>query len=136
MTCAVVIATHKRKDDLQRTCRALEALHPLATEVIICADGCTDGTPDYIREAHPGFRLVVHEKSRGSIASREEMIRSSACDIVVSLDDDSYPLEPNFFEVVSDLFSRNPRLAVATFPQRSDEFPESLTATGFGPLSD
>ena len=31
------------------------------------------------------------------------------------------------------LFTQHPRVAVASFPQRTDEFPESLAATDFGP---
>ena len=135
LTCTVVIATHDRKDDLRRTLLALEALRPQPCEVIVCADGCGDGTPEFVRTNHPGCRLIVNETARGSIASRDRMIRESSGDVVLSLDDDSHPLEADFFEVVSELFSRNPRLAVATFAQRSDEFPESLDAVDFGPAA-
>jgi GT2 family glycosyltransferase len=53
--------------------------------------------------------------------------------VFVSLDDDSYPLETDFIARVRELFAAHPRLAVASFPQRTDEFPESLTATDFSP---
>ncbi len=51
----------------------------------------------------------------------------------LSLDDDSYPLESDCITRLRALFETRPRLAVASFPQRSDEFPESLTATDLGP---
>jgi GT2 family glycosyltransferase len=34
---------------------------------------------------------------------------------------------------IRDLFAKHRRLAVASFPQRTDEYPESLRATDFGP---
>jgi hypothetical protein len=42
-------------------------------------------------------------------------------------------VERDFLEKLPRLFTERPRLAVATFPQRTDEFPESLSATDFGP---
>ncbi len=133
MTVSIVIPTHNRKEDLRRTCEALDALRPRAAEVIVCADACTDGTAEYLRSHHPGYRLLANETSLGSIASRDTMIRMAAGDIVLSLDDDSHPCEPDFLARLEEIFAANPRLAVATFPQRSDEFPESLSARDFGP---
>src|SRR5205823_7647869 len=45
----------------------------------------------------------------------------------------SNPVEPDFIARVRALFEKMPRLAVASFPQRSDEFPETLTQRDFGP---
>jgi GT2 family glycosyltransferase len=46
---------------------------------------------------------------------------------VLSLDDDSYPLERDALGRILALFRRRPGLAVVTFPQITDEFPESFT---------
>src|SRR5207244_177178 len=45
----------------------------------------------------------------------------------------SHPSEPDFFGRLREFFENNQRLAVLTFPQRSDEFPETLRARDFGP---
>lgn len=131
-TCAITIATHDRKDDLARTCAVISRLQPPPDAVVICADACADGTIGFIRAEYPSFELLVNESSLGSIGSRDRMIRHTSSDVVVSFDDDSYPLETDFIARVRKLFA-NPRLAVATFPQRTDEYPSSLEATDFGP---
>lgn len=133
MKCGVIITTRNRKEDLHRTCAVLAAMQPPPDEVIICADGCTDGTVEFVREAHPGFRLLINDTACGSIASRDKMMRASDCDLLLSLDDDSYPMEIDFFAKLPGLFVRRPQLAVAAFPQHSDEFPETLTLVDFGP---
>lgn len=133
LTCGIMIATRNRRADLARTCSVLEMLRPRPAEVLISADGCTDGTVEFLREFHPGFRLLIHEPARGSIASRDAMLRAATNDLVLSLDDDSHPLEPDFIARAIALFTVNPRLAVADFAQRSDEYPASLEATDFGP---
>ncbi len=133
LTVGICIATHNRRDDLTRTLTALARLAAAPDEIIVAADGCTDGTAEMVRAAHPGVRLIEHAAPRGSIPSRNEMAAACACDVFVSLDDDSYPLDSDFIQRVRVLFEKNARLAVAAFPQRTDEFPATLTATDFGP---
>ena len=133
LTCAVMIATRNRRDDLARTCGVLRALDPAPDEVLICADGCTDETVEYLRRNHPDFQLVIHTTGRGSTASRDFLMRRARSALVLSLDDDSHPLESDAIARVRELFARFPQVAVASFPQRTDERPESLTATDFGP---
>jgi GT2 family glycosyltransferase len=127
-----MISTRNRCADLARTCAALASLDPAPDEVLICADGCTDGTVDFLRKHHPTFTVLVQEPARGSIASRDRMMRASTAEVVLSLDDDSYPIERDFFTRLATLFTGNPNLAVADFPQRTDEHPESLTVRDFG----
>ena len=133
LTVAICIATHNRRDELARTLRELALLEPAPDALLIAADGCRDDTPDLVREIAPHARLIEHAAPRGSIASRNELGEACACDVFVNLDDDSYPLDRDFIARVRTMFERQPRLAVASFPQRSDEFPESLDAAGFGP---
>ena len=129
---AICITTHNRRAEIERTLAQLVALSPQADELLIVADGCTDGTAEFVRERHPGARLIVHEQGRGSIPSRNEMAAATTCDIFLSLDDDSYPLERDATARIRELFEKNARLAVAAFPQRSDEYPATLTAEDFG----
>ena len=127
-----MITTRNRLHDLQRTLQEIDQLDPPPDEIIICADGCTDGTPEFLA-ALPDIRLTVNTHGRGSIAARAAMIRKASSDIILSFDDDSYPVEKDFVQRARELFEKNPKLAVADFPQHSDEFPESLTQKDFGP---
>ena len=46
LTVGICIATHNRRDDLARTLAALARLTPAPDEILVTADGCTDGTLD------------------------------------------------------------------------------------------
>lgn len=129
---AFTITTHNRKSELERTLGELSRLDPAPDEIIVCADGCTDDSVPWIRQHCPQVRLLVHDQARGSIPSRNELIREAGGEIIVSLDDDSYPLASDFVRSVRELFEAHPRLAVAGFAQRSDEFPGSLSTADFG----
>lgn len=43
---AICIATHNRRDELIRTLGVLAGLDPAPDEVLVAADGCTDGTDE------------------------------------------------------------------------------------------
>jgi GT2 family glycosyltransferase len=132
LTCAISIATHNRLPELRRTLGIVAELKPPPDELLVCADGCDDGTAGYVREKFPDAKVIEHAEPMGSIRSRIELMRAASSHIVVSLDDDSYPMDFDFIARVRELFNSLPHMAVASFPQRTDEFPETLTAHDFG----
>jgi GT2 family glycosyltransferase len=129
---SIIITTKNRVDELRRTCSVLRQLSPPPLEIIITADGCSDATVDFVRTAMPAARLIVHDQSRGSIASRDDMIREARGDFVLCLDDDSHPQEPDCLARIVPLFDERPQMAVLHFPQCSDEYPATLTGFDFG----
>jgi GT2 family glycosyltransferase len=102
-------------------------------EILITADGCTDGTVDFVKAEIPQARLIVNAQGGGSIAARDRMIREARGDLVLSLDDDSYPQEPDCLDQIVSLFEERPQMAVLHFPQCTDEYPETLPRFDFGP---
>lgn len=133
MKVSVMITTKNRAADLRRTCQVLRGLSPPPHEVLITADGCTDDTVEVVKRELPDAQLTINEVGRGSVASRDRMMREARGDLVLALDDDSYPEQPDCLAIIVPLFETNPRLAIAHFPQRTDEYPETLTQTDFGP---
>jgi len=132
MNVSVMITTRNRADDLRRTCRVLESMNPPPLEVLITADGCNDDTVSMLLRELPEARIFIHETGVGSVASRDEMMREARGELVLSLDDDSYPEQSDCVSRIIPLFERDQSLAVIHFPQRSDEYPETLAKTDFG----
>jgi GT2 family glycosyltransferase len=115
-----MIPTHNRCSDLRRSCAALTVLSPAPEKVLICADGCTDDTVPMVAREFPGFVLLENAERQGSVAARDRMLRLSSSDIVISLDDDSYPIEPDFLLRVGRLLDRHPEAAVVSFAEIRD----------------
>lgn len=128
MSVSVMITTRNRCADLKRTLEVLSVMNPQADEILITADGCTDGTVEMVRTSFPNCRLRENIPGLGSVPSRDAMLREADGDLVVSLDDDSYPVSPDFFRQVTRLFESRPEVAVMTFPELRDD-------GGFWPLS-
>ena len=61
MNISIMIATKNRVEDLKRTCEVVRRLNPPPLEVLITADGCNDGTVDFIKSAFPEARLIMEK---------------------------------------------------------------------------
>ena len=129
---AVMITTLNRVNDLAKTLECLWSLNPQPFEVLVTADGCVDGTVEMVREKFPEVRFIINERSMGSVASRHRMMQDAKGDLVLALDDDSQPEQLDCISRLAEIFERNPKLAIATFPQRTDEYPETLQRSDFG----
>jgi GT2 family glycosyltransferase len=121
MKISVMITTRNRSADLRQTLGVLAKMNPPPTEILVTADGCTDDTVATVRHEFPACRLTVNQPGQGSIPARDRMMREAAGDLILSLDDDSYPLDEDFFARVPALFAAHPEAAVMTFPELRDE---------------
>jgi GT2 family glycosyltransferase len=132
MTVSVIITTRDRAAYLQRTLEVVRQLRPAANEVLVTADGCTDGTIEMVADKFPEVTLIENQPGIGSVASRDRMIRRARSDLAFALDDDSYPEQLDCISRIMPFFEERPKLAVLHFPQRTDEYPETLAQTNFG----
>ena len=80
----------------------------------------------------PQITLIANQTGIGSVASRDRMMREARGDLVLALDDDSYPEQLDCITRIVPFFEQRPKLAVLHFPQRTDEYPETLAQTNFG----
>ena len=133
MRVSIMITTSNRLEALQRTIQTLRKLDPAPDEILITADGCTDGTAEFVGSALPKAKLFLNESGIGSVASRDRMLREARGDLVLALDDDSYPEQLDCVARIVPFFEHRPELAVLHFPQRTDEYPETVAQTDFGP---
>src|SRR6266508_4835780 len=132
MTVSVMITTRNRILDLRRTCRALQQLNPPPLEVLVTIDGCPEDMAEAVTAELPQVRLFVNQIGLGSVASRDRMMRQARGDLVLALDDDSYPEQLDCITRIVPFFEQRPKMAVLHFPQRTDEYPETLAETNFG----
>ncbi len=131
MRVSIMITTCNRLEELQRTIQVLRKLDPPPDEILITADGSTDGTAEFVSSTLPRVKLIVNEQACGSVASRDRMMREARGDLVLALDDDSYPEQVDCIGRIVPLFTQRPKLAVLHFPQRTDEYLETLAQTNF-----
>jgi GT2 family glycosyltransferase len=133
MRVSIMITTSNRLGELRRTIQMLGKLDPSPDEILITADGCTDNTAEFVTSVLPNGKLIVNQPAIGSVASRDRMMREAKGDLVLALDDDSYPEQSDCIAHIVPFFQKRAELAVLHFPQRTDEYPKTLAQTKLGP---
>jgi len=94
MDISVIIPTHNRSTPLRRTLDALGAQnYPLRhIEIIVVADGCTDGTADMLRHyTAPCVLRVVEQSCQGAGGARNHGAAAATGRLLLFLDDDMEP---------------------------------------------
>lgn len=107
-TVSAVVIARNRRDALTLVLDRLEVL-PLR-EVVVVDNGSEDGTPDVARSRRR-VRLFEAGENLG-LAARNLGAREAVGDLLLMLDDDSYPL-PGAVETLTEAFAHQPRLGAA-----------------------
>lgn len=107
---SAVVLAFNRRDAVAEVLGHLDKL-PAVDEVLVVDNGSEDDTAELVSSWGGKVRLVDAGGNAG-IAGRNLGAREATGDLVVFLDDDSYPL-PGAVEALTALFDRVPRLAVA-----------------------
>ena len=121
MTVSAMIVTRDRCERLIQTLQQLTDQNPPPNEILVCADGCSDQTASRVATEFPNVRLFVNDCPLGSVGSRDQLVRAASGDWILSVDDDSHPMQADFFQSALHLIGSHPEAAVFTFPELRDE---------------
>lgn len=113
---SLLITTKNRLAELKFTLKKCEPfLIRQDVECIICDDGSTDNTSEFIKKKYPDIKLLVNPKSRGLIYSRNLLMEAARGEFAISLDDDAHFLTDDSLEQIESFFNKQPNCAVASF---------------------
>lgn len=91
MKVSVVIPTYQHCDDLLKPC--LESIKQYTnledTEIIVVANGCTDGTKEYVESLGEHFKLVWFDKGIGYTKASNAGIQAAQGEYIVLLNNDT-----------------------------------------------
>jgi glycosyltransferase involved in cell wall biosynthesis len=113
---SILITTKNRLQDLIFTLDKINYLIKRQdVECIICDDGSTDGTFDYIKQNFPKTTVLRNETSKGLIFSRNLLLGEATAKYAISLDDDAHFLSDNPLEKIENYFISNSNCGVLSF---------------------
>jgi glycosyltransferase involved in cell wall biosynthesis len=116
LSVSIVMPSYNRRDRLERVVHhiAKQKYPKELVELIICLDGCTDGSAEALRqiEAEFPFRLVILEQSQsGPAAARNHGMSKADGELILFLDDDVFPV-PELIETHVQHHLTHPDLVV------------------------
>jgi GT2 family glycosyltransferase len=109
----LLIPTWRRTAQLRNTLHHLLACEPPPAGILVHVDAGDEETPAMLaREFAHAVRWVVAEITRGPGGGRDVLARMTDAGLLVSLDDDSWPEDPDFFRRAADMAARFPEAGV------------------------
>lgn len=112
--CPVTIAipTFKRQEKLLISLNKILQCNPRPDEIIIHIDNNDDSTEKKIKEQYPDLKIIKSQTRVGPGGGRNKIINEAKNKIVASFDDDSYPIDTDYFTRLITLFEKLPNAAV------------------------
>ena len=121
-----MITTHNRVSELLKTLPSCLAQTGITSEIIVVDDCSTDETYSTIRAKFPSVNIVRNERNRGSIASRNDILKRASGKYIIALDDDSRFLENDSCARIVERMESDPELGIVAFQVIGPENPKSL----------
>lgn len=115
-TFSILITTKNRKDDLIFTLHKIQHLLERQDVLcLICDDGSTDGTFEFIQDNFPKIQLIQNPKSKGLIYSRNRLMDLVTTEFAISIDDDLHFITQNPLEIIQKAFDEKPKTGLFSF---------------------
>lgn len=107
-----IVMSYKRIDQTLQTLCNLETCDPPPNEILVHVDGGETNTLESLKRSFPGAQYILSHDSIGPGGGRNKLIDAARFPLVASFDDDSYPLDSDFFARVIRLFNVVPDIAL------------------------
>ena len=109
---AAIVTAYRRIPQTLETLRRILACVPPPREVLVHVDGNETATADAVREEFPGSQVLVSAINVGPGGGRNKLLAECQTPYIASFDDDSWPLDCDYFGRIPELFEAQPDAAV------------------------
>lgn len=110
---SVVIPTYNRVEKLRVCLEKILLCVPLPSEIIIHIDAGDSETETFLlSQKYPLVSWISSSTTQGPGGGRNKLIKQAQFPLVASFDDDSWPLDPGYFQIASEVFDAYPQAAV------------------------
>ncbi|MBV9926106.1 MAG: glycosyltransferase family 2 protein [Acidobacteria bacterium] len=109
---SVAIPTYKRQELLLQTLERIMSCDPAPEEIIVHVDGGDETTGEAVAGAFPQVNVIKSDVRVGPGGGRNKILARAANSIVASFDDDSYPIDKDYFKRLLLVFAAFPEAAV------------------------
>ena len=112
----ILITTKNRLEDLSISLNKIQHIIDRPdVACIICNDGSTDATFDFLENHYAHLQLIHNSSSRGYLWCRNELLKRVETPYAVSLDDDAHFVSQNPISSIVHHFEENPKCGVLAF---------------------
>jgi GT2 family glycosyltransferase len=109
---SAIITAYERIEQTLATLRVIQSCVSPPDEVLVHVDANQIACEDAIREAFPSVRILRSEEQVGPGGGRNKLVEAAQCEFVASFDDDSYPIDSDYFSRALRVFEKFPEASV------------------------
>ena len=109
---SAIVTAHERVDQTLATLRVIQSCVPAPDEVLVHVDANQVKCEDAIRTAFPAVRILRSGDQVGPGGGRNKLISAAQFEFVASFDDDSYPIDSDYFARAGKVFDKFPEASV------------------------
>jgi GT2 family glycosyltransferase len=109
---SVVIPAYKRTAVLLNSLERILDCDPQPAEILVHVDGGQRPTEYAVKQAFPDMVVLISNGNIGPGGGRNKLLKAAGYPIVVSFDDDSFPLKKDFFVQVERVFEDYPAASI------------------------
>lgn len=107
-----IVTAYKRIDQTLFTLSKLEACTPPPAQILVHIDGNETKTQDAILQRFPNICCILSFNSMGPGGGRNKLLAAATHELVASFDDDSFPVDADYFARVIQVSERAPAAAI------------------------
>jgi GT2 family glycosyltransferase len=112
MKISAIVTAYERIEQTLATLRVIRSCTPPPDEVLVHVDANRRDCEQAICKAFPDVRVLVSKDQVGPGGGRNKLVDAAKFDLVASFDDDSYPIDSDYFARAAQLFEQFPEAAV------------------------
>lgn len=132
---SAIVTAFRRIDQTLDTIRRIQQCQPSPDEILVHIDGNQTDCAAAVRGNFPHLIVIVSETSVGPGGGRNKLVAAARNELVASFDDDSYPIDQDFFARVVALSDEIPDAALysASIVHIGEPVTEDLRVVGRTP---
>ena len=109
---SAIVTAYERIDQTLNTLRILESCDPQPDEILVHVDGNSNDCVKAIASTFPQIRVLCSSERIGPGGGRNKLVAAAQHQLIASFDDDSYPIDSDYFSRVKQLFDRVPEASI------------------------
>ena len=112
LAVTAIVTAFRRIDQTIDTLRQIKVCAPTPDEILVHVDANETACAEAVRAAFPEVTVIVSAESVGPGGGRNRLVAAARNEWIASFDDDSYPLDADFFARAAFLMEKFPDAAV------------------------
>jgi GT2 family glycosyltransferase len=109
---SAIVTAYERIEQTLATLKVIQSCAPAPDEILVHVDDNRAECVLAIRAAFPDMRVLLSHERVGPGGGRNKLLAAVSNDLVASFDDDSYPIDSDYFARARQLFAKQPNASV------------------------